>query len=127
MENGPESNSFNTFALRPVTFFLHIDKILQAAVQEIAFRPDFGAVRRAVSVMAMRCQSERNLIFVIIVLYVGSQTHENRKVSVGRNVRVVNEAFGVDPHLQPRIVPQILGGVAIYSSRVSAFKIRHFK
>ncbi len=65
-----------------VALFLQLDKVLQIEIEVVVLRPYYCPVGGTILVvLSMRRQFERNLVFVEIVLNVGAESDEHRKVA----------------------------------------------
>ena len=77
--------------------------------------------------MAVGGQLQRYFVLVVVVLDVSAQAQEYGQLTALQLCGVVDECFGVCPHLQAAIVAQVEHGVAVYSAGVSGIEVGDFK
>ena len=90
-----------SYCLRLVALTLQSGEERQRNVEHIALGPHLQTVgsRVFVVVVAMRCELQRNLILVEVVLVVGTEAYEYRKLSVFKICHVLLERVGMHEHL----------------------------
>ncbi len=67
--------------------------------------------------MSRRGKLQRNLVFVIVVAYIGAESHEERQLAVAQTCGVVYEFFGMNPHLELLVIAEVVGGETIDGPR----------
>ena len=71
----------------------------------------------------MRCELQRNLILVEVVLVVGTEAYEYRKLSVFKICHVLLERVGMHEHLQSLVLTHVDRRVLIHSLRLARSEI----
>ena len=90
-----------TNGFRLVTLTLQSGEKRERNVEHIVLGPHLQTVgsRVFVVVVAMRCELQRNLVLVEVVLVVGTEAYEYRKLSVFKICHVLLERVGMHKHL----------------------------
>ena len=112
------AHSLLACSLGLVAQFLHIHQGLKSDIESVVLGPHFLPIGSDIGIMTVSGQRERYLIFIIIMLNVGSQSDEQRQFAVAQSRRIVDQLLGMHPHLQPTVIAQILHGVAVDSARI---------
>ena len=113
--------------LQLVTLFLQVGKHVETDVEHIINRPHQLAVGIGVLavVAAVRCQHERYLVFVVVVLVVITQTDEHRQLPILQGSGIRQQVVGMHEHLHPLILAQVDGGLLIHRLRLVLLQVVH--
>ena len=109
-------------ALLAVAILLERCELGKVYVEHVLGRPYGSAVVGAVGVVereALRCQRQRNLVFVVVALIVRAQTDEDRCLAVAQVRDVVGQGIGVNEHLQVLVLSHVVVTVLEYGTCVA--------
>ncbi len=110
--------------LRRVAFFLQFGEQFERNVEHILLGPHrLAALLRVSVVVTGRSKGQRNLVFVVVVLVVASQTHEESQLVVGQVGNVVLHCVGMYEHLYALVLTHIHGGILVDSLRLARAKV----
>ena len=76
-----------------------------------------------VIVITVGGQHEWYLVFVVVVLIVGTQTDEHRQLTILQIGGIGHEMVGMHEHLHPLVMAQVDGGFLIHSLRLALLQI----
>ena len=106
-----------------VSVFLQLCEGREWNVEHVLLGPHLPAVLRVVVVFAGCSQRQGNLVFVVVVLIVIAQAHEECQLVALQMGGVYLEGVGVGKHLHALILAQILVGILIHGLGLAAGKI----
>ena len=104
-----------TLCLQLVALFLQRGKHAEVDVEHIVLRPYLSAVcsRIAAIGIAVGCQLQWNLIFVVIALVIATQTDEYGQLVIFQCCLVGYQMIGMHEHLHAFVVPQVVVGILV--------------
>ena len=121
----PYTDRAGTFGF--VTRHFRIRQGREWEVEHILFRPYCPAVAVAVVVIqSLRGQGQGNLIFVVVILQVATQTNETGQFIVSQ-IRVDTRGLGVHEHLQFLVVTQVVRSVLIHGFGIVRGEVLNFQ
>ena len=113
--------------LRTIARHLCIRKHAQWEIKGVLLQPHFQSIFRTfVIVQSLWSEMQRNLILVIVILQVRTQTNETRQIFILYRLKVWH-TFCVHEHLQSLVLTHIIGHILIHSTRIFWLQIIHFQ
>ena len=98
-----------------VAGLLQLGELAQLYVEHVLGRPYYGAFRVGVgAVVTGSRQRERYLVFVVVIVIVGTQAHEECQLSVLQVRGVDLKGVGMGKHLYALVVTHVVVGVLVY-------------
>ena len=101
--------------------------MLEGDVHEVGFGPHLEAVALAVAVASVGCEAQGHFIFIEVVFHIGTKADKHGEFATLEVGRVVDQRFGVNPHLETLVVAQVLHGVAVDATRIAGIKTGDFE
>ena len=114
----------HTHRLRLVALLLEGGEDGERHVEHVVLRPYRLAVfERTAIVLAFRCQLERYLILIVVVLVVATQADEHSQLVVLQLGGVLCQGIGMGKHLYALVLAQVEGGVLIHCLRLARIHV----
>ena len=99
-----------------ITLLLEIGKDAESHIKHILLRPNQPAVGRHITVViaARSRKGERNLIFIIVILIVATQTDEDRQLPILQVGGILLQGIGMGKHLDTLILTEVESSILVY-------------
>ena len=99
-----------------ITLLLEIGKDAESHIQHILLRPNQPAIGRHITVViaARSRKGERNLIFIIVILIVTTQTDEDSQLPILQVGSILLQGIGMGKHLDTLILTEVESSILVY-------------
>ena len=103
-------------SLSLITLLLEIGKDAESHIKHILLRPNQLAVGRHITVViaARSRKGERNLIFIIVILIVTTQTDEDSQLPILQICGILLQGIGMGKHLNTLILTEVESSILVY-------------
>ena len=109
-----------------VTRYLGFRQHLEREIEHVLCRPNgFTVCRRVVIVNARFGEVKRDLVFVVVIAQVGTQTNETGQVTVSQFGINRTQLFGMHEHLQVLVLAHVVSCVLVHRACVMRAEIHH--
>ena len=108
-----------------ITLLLEIGKDAESHIKHILFRPNQFTVGRHITVViaARSRKGERNLIFIIVILIVATQTDEDCQLPILQICGILLQGIGMGKHLDTLILTEVEGSILVYRLSLSTGQV----
>ena len=111
------AHPFVTGSLGSVTGCLGIGERRKREIEHILLRPHFLSVNRGVVIIdTLRRETQRDLIFVVVIAQIGTETDEAGEVAVFKQRVDLFHLLRMDEHLQVLILADVVSGILVHGA-----------